>query len=89
MKKYFALRLPISFLSLQLGLVAGGVISCWLKCCRGRGRIYAREGGGQLPKFGAVEEKVGEDFTGCEAIKEFLDRIDLSMLCAVFLPDSK
>jgi hypothetical protein len=39
--------------------------------------------------FGAVEEKVGADFTGCAAIKEFPTGVSLSMLRAVFLPDSK
>jgi hypothetical protein len=39
--------------------------------------------------FGAVEEKVGGDFSGSAAIKEFPARVSLSMLRAVILLDSK
>ena len=76
------------FCSLQLSLVAGGVVNFLLaeNVIEDEDESTREMGRGQLPKFGAVEENAQADFVGCVEIKKIrLER--LIQLCggAVFL----
>jgi hypothetical protein len=58
------------FYSLQLSLFAGGINDCWLNVVEVVDESTRASGGGQLPKFGAVDEKVGKGFSGRVGIKK-------------------
>jgi hypothetical protein len=59
------LTADFDFYSLQLSLVAGGVINfCWLNVVEDEDESTRAGGCGQLHMFGAVEEKVGRGFSG-------------------------
>jgi hypothetical protein len=66
------LTADFDFYSLQLSLVAGGVINfCWLNVVEDEDESTRAGGCGQLHMFGAVEEKVGRGFSGWVAGQEF------------------
>jgi hypothetical protein len=58
------------FYSLQLSLFAGGINYCWLNVVEVVDESTRERGGGQLPKFGAVDEKIGKGFSGRAVIKK-------------------
>jgi hypothetical protein len=63
MKRHFQLPTADSdFYSLQLSLFAGGNNYCWLNVVEVVDESTRASGRGQLPKFGAVEGKIGERF---------------------------
>jgi hypothetical protein len=65
------------------------LIICWLKCFEDGDESTRASGGGQLPKFGAVEEKTGRWFlemSGDEG--NLLEGIDSAIWRAVFLEGS-
>jgi len=66
----FAVRLPaFDSCQLQLGLIAGDVIFLNLDFVEDVDEFTRPRGGGQLPKYGAVEEKLDMVFLKWMAIK--------------------
>jgi hypothetical protein len=55
-----SLTADFDFYSLQLSLFAGGINYCWLNVVEDDDESTRAKGRGQLPKFGAVEEKIKE-----------------------------